>query len=112
MTLFPVVIATPARPGSRLDLDEVARIGCVHPEFVRRLASLGLLDVTVEADRHLTFPPGAPARLARIQRLHVGLSLSYAAIGLVMELLDRIDDLEHRLRTRPVLDSEGTRPWI
>jgi chaperone modulatory protein CbpM len=111
MTLFPVVIVRPARRTSRLNLDEMARIGGVHPEFVRRLASLGLLDVAVEADGRLTFPPEAPAKLARIQRLHVGLSLSYAAIGLVMELLDRIDDLERQLRTRPVLDSEGTRRW-
>ena len=71
-------------------------------------ASSGGGMVTVEANGHLTFPPRAPARLARIQRLHAGLSLNYAAIGLVMELLDRIDDLERRLRTHPFLDSEGT----
>jgi hypothetical protein len=39
------------------------------------------------------------ARLARIQRLHATLSLNYAAIGLVLDLLDRIDVLEARVRS-------------
>ena len=32
--------------------------------------------------------------MARIQRLHEGLNLNYAAIGLVIDLLDRIAELE------------------
>ncbi|HEY8556739.1 MAG TPA: chaperone modulator CbpM, partial [Actinomycetes bacterium] len=39
--------------------------------------------------------------VARIQRLRTGLSLNYAAIGLVLDLLDRIDVLERDLRARP-----------
>jgi hypothetical protein len=37
--------------------------------------------------------------VARVQRLHFGLSLNYAAIGLVLDLLDRIDELERRERS-------------
>ncbi|MGZ6868668.1 MAG: chaperone modulator CbpM, partial [Blastococcus sp.] len=43
----------------------------------------------------------APAQLttvARIQRLRAGLCLNYAGIGLVLDLLDRIADLEAALR--------------
>jgi hypothetical protein len=36
--------------------------------------------------------------VARIQRLHTGLPLNYAAIGLVMDLLERVDRLEAQLR--------------
>jgi hypothetical protein len=40
------------------------------------------------------------AILARIQRLRSGLSLNYAAIGLVLDLLDRIDVLEAQVRSQ------------
>ena len=32
--------------------------------------------------------------MARVQRLHDGLALNYAAIGVVLDLLARIDELE------------------
>ncbi|MEA2484637.1 MAG: chaperone modulatory protein CbpM, partial [Thermoleophilaceae bacterium] len=34
------------------------------------------------------------------QRLRTGLGLNYAAIGLVLDLLDRIDELETNSRSR------------
>jgi chaperone modulatory protein CbpM len=40
------------------------------------------------------------ATLARIRRLHAGLPLNYAAVGIVLDLLTRIDELEARLRSR------------
>jgi hypothetical protein len=42
--------------------------------------------------------PQAPAVIARIQRLRATLSLNYAAVGLVLDLLDRITELEAALR--------------
>jgi chaperone modulatory protein CbpM len=45
------------------------------------------------------FPLSAPARLARMQRLRCGLDLNYAAVGVVMDLLDRINRLEAALRS-------------
>jgi hypothetical protein len=41
------------------------------------------------------------ATAARIQRLRAGFSLNYAAVGLVMDLLDRIEELETALRRTP-----------
>ena len=61
---------------SRLSLDSFAARAGVHPELVRRFVAL-----------------------ARIQRLRAGLSVNYAALGLVMDLLDRIEVLEAALRT-------------
>jgi hypothetical protein len=43
--------------------------------------------------------------VARVQRLRAGLSLNYAAIGLVLDLLDRIDELEEASRRT------GSRTW-
>jgi hypothetical protein len=46
-------------------------------------------------------PPAQVARAARIVRLRQGLGLNYSAVALVLDLLDRIDELEAALRGRP-----------
>jgi chaperone modulatory protein CbpM len=70
-------------------LDAVARAAGVHPELVRRLASLGFIDPST---------PDAAARIARAVRLRSDLGLNYAGALLACELLDRIEQLERRLR--------------
>jgi len=76
------------------------------PDLVRRLVALGLLEPERDAAGELWFTPAQLIALARIQRLRAGLGLNYAAIGVVVELLDRVADLERQLRTRT-----GGRPW-
>jgi hypothetical protein len=99
-TTYALVRIEPATP--RLDLESFARAGRTHPEFVQRLYALGLLDATRDAGGELWFAPGELRSLARIQRLHAGLALDYAAAGLVADLLDRIAELEAATRrTRP-----------
>jgi hypothetical protein len=61
----------------------------LHPDLVARFVRLGL----VEADA-----PDAEARLARAIRLRRDLGLSYAGAILASQLLDRIEELEARLR--------------
>jgi len=46
----------------------------------------------------LWFPVGQLSAVARIERLRDGLSLNYASLGLVLELLDRIRVLEIEVR--------------
>ena len=86
-----------ARP-ARLRLEALAGSAGVHPVFVRRLVSLGLLDAESGPRGELLFATSAVHRVARIQRLHADLSLNYSSIGLVLDLLDRIDRLEAELR--------------
>src|SRR6476661_11200854 len=86
-----------ARP-YRLSLDSYARITGVHPELVRRLVALGLLDITRDAEGNLWFDPSQVREMATIQRLHLRLNLSYSSLGLVMDLLNRISDLERSPR--------------
>ena len=83
-----------------LSLNTVAERSGLHPALIRQLVGLGLLDCTSDANGQLWFAPSTMATLARIQRLRSELSLNYAAIGLVLDLLDRIDDLEAQVRSR------------
>ncbi|GAA1878255.1 chaperone modulator CbpM [Streptantibioticus ferralitis] len=82
----------------RLSLDVVARRSGLHPDLVRRFVALSLVDAARDASGELWFTASAPAAIARVQRLRTGLCLNYAAIGLVMDLLDRIESLEAALR--------------
>ncbi|MBV8932183.1 MAG: MerR family transcriptional regulator [Kutzneria sp.] len=87
--------------GGRLDLESFARAGGVHPELVIRLVALGLLDSDRDRAGALWFVPTQLARLARIQRLRSAFSVNYAALGLVLDLLDRVAELESALRCAP-----------
>ncbi|MGJ6965353.1 chaperone modulator CbpM [Streptosporangium sp. G11] len=94
---------------ARLDLETFARETGTHPELVRRLVVLGVLDAWTDAAGHLWFEPPQLLTMARIRRLRAGFSINYAALGLVLDLLDRIAELEaaQRGRSRPI----GGPPW-
>ena len=140
----------PSRPrqgsqieGGRMDLESFAAAAGLHPEFVLRLVSLGLLEAGPGSAREgrpegrpgqdpdldptrqgrpegrpgagslpgatgeLWFSPAQLAVAARIQRLRSGLALNYAALGLVIDLLDRVSELESALRKA----QRGERRW-
>lgn len=102
-------LVRPARP-VRLDLETFAHDACVHPELVRRLVTLGILDADRDASGVLWFTRDQIVTLARIQRLHAGFSLNYAALGLVCDLLDRIAALE-AAQSRRAHTRSGGRSW-
>lgn len=83
---------------ARLSVDRVSVHTGLHPDMVRRFAALGLIECAVDDTGRLWFPPDTVARIARIQRLRGGLSLNYNAVGLVLDLLDRIRVLEAQVR--------------
>ena len=85
----------------RLDLDCYADAVGLHPEVVERLVTLGLLEAVSENAGGLWFAPSEVARCFRLQRLRANLTLNYAALGVVVDLLDRIAGLEAELRKRP-----------
>jgi hypothetical protein len=86
-----------SRP-ARLSLAAFSRECGLHPELVRRFVALGLLDARRDVGGELWFVPGQLRTVARIQRLRSGLCANYAAIGVLLDLLDRIDRLENALR--------------
>jgi chaperone modulatory protein CbpM len=95
----------------RLDLESFARASGLHPDLVRRLVALGLLEPGADAAAGLWFPPAQLAAAARIQRLRAAFSLNYAALGLVLDLLARIDALEAAQRARPRPSGGADRRW-
>jgi DNA-binding transcriptional MerR regulator len=86
------------RPG--IPLEQFATRCALHPDLVRRLVALGLIACQQDARGDLRFGPSAVMTVARIQRLRTGLGLNYAAIGLVLDLLDHIEELEAASRRR------------
>ena len=109
------VVRRVARERRWLDLDEFAAAGGVHPELVGRLVALGLLEAERDDQGRLRLAREQLATMARIRRLHAGLPLDYAAVGVVLMLLDRIAALETELRTRRIPDTrrrnEGEARW-
>ncbi|MBC3192221.1 MerR family transcriptional regulator [Pseudonocardia sp. C8] len=85
----------------RLDPESFAETAGVHPELVHRWATLGLVECVTDARGNRWFPVTELAAVARIQRLRAGLGLNYAALGVVVDLLDRIAELEATLQQRP-----------
>jgi chaperone modulatory protein CbpM len=107
--MVPVVVRRHRRdePAQTIELEELAREAGLHPELVRRLLALGLLDAS-GATRSPRFPRDSAARLARAARLRRDLGLNYAGAVLAVQLLARIDKLEERLR-RYEPPTDGTR---
>jgi chaperone modulatory protein CbpM len=94
---FPLVLV--ARPDvARLSLEEVASRSGVHTQLIGRFVTLGVVEAQRDAAGRLWFDARTPALVARAQRLRHGLGLNYASLGLVLDLLDRIDHLEGALR--------------
>jgi hypothetical protein len=92
-----------------LTLEAFGRAAGLHPELVRRLVALGVLDAARDADGELRLPPSQLVAAARMQRLRAGFGLNWASVGLVMDLLDRINELEAALRRRP--PNRGEASW-
>jgi len=95
----PVVVRRRRRnePAQPIEIEVLAREAGLHPELVRRLLALGLLDASGPS-RSPLFPRDSAARLARVARLRRDLGLNYAGAVLAGQLLARIDELEERLR--------------
>jgi hypothetical protein len=91
-------IALVRRATPLVGLDLLARDAGLHPEVVRALVSLGLLEPDGGTRAAPLFKREAAAQLARAARLRRDLGLNYAGAVLAVELLARIDDLEERLR--------------
>ncbi|MGZ4599405.1 MAG: chaperone modulator CbpM [Oryzihumus sp.] len=90
------------------DLETFAKLTGLHPEMVRRYVALGLLRASTDVQGRLWLRPDQVQAVARLQRLRAGFALNYAALGLVVDLLDRIAVLE-ATRIRP--QRTGASTW-
>ena len=88
-----------------VELTVLARMAGARTVHVRRYVEFGLVEP--EKPRPATpapdarFDPTSAARVARAERLRRDLNLNYAGAVLVVELLERIGELEARLPRRP-----------
>ena len=83
-----------AVPG--ITLGELSRLCDCHLSVARRLFSIGLIEPLNSGEEPL-FPPSSVVRARKALRLKRDLRLNLDALALVMELLDRIDELERRI---------------
>ncbi len=82
----------------RYQLDAFAARAGLHPDLLHRFVALGLLDAHPDPGGQLWFDAADLATVARIRRLRNDLSLNYAAVGLVLDLLDEIERLQAQVR--------------
>jgi DNA-binding transcriptional MerR regulator len=86
------------RDPSLLALETFAQRAGLHPEVVRRLARLGLLEPGGGTTAAPLYRASDAALLVRAVRLRGDLGLNYAGAVLACELLARIEELERLIR--------------
>ena len=89
--------------GLSMKLGDLAQLTGVRPVVLRRLVSFAVIESYAERSGILRFPISQLPRLARGIRLRRDLGVSVSSLGLVLDLLERVDTLETevgRLRTK------------
>jgi chaperone modulatory protein CbpM len=79
-----------------ITIDELSRLCECHLSVAKRLFSIGLIEPLSGGGTPI-FDRSAVVRTRKALRLKRDLRLNFDATALVMELLDRIDDLERRI---------------
>jgi chaperone modulatory protein CbpM len=87
------------RGEGRVGIDSLAAQAGLHPDLVRRLIGLGLVEPCGGTRAAPLFRRQDAALLTRALRLRRDLGLNYAGAVLACELLAQVDELEARLRT-------------
>src|SRR5215471_8816701 len=79
---------------SLMPLEDAARHLGLHPEIVRRFLEFGLFEPAEVTGSEIMLDPVALHRIGVIQHLRYDLGINLAGIGVILELLDRIDALQ------------------
>jgi DNA-binding transcriptional MerR regulator len=82
------------RDSERLTLDRLAAHTDMHPAMVERFVACGLITPVEWQGDVLLFEPSAVPRLRIIARLRDNLGINVAGIAVIMDLLDRLRDLQ------------------
>lgn len=97
---LPVLVKRTRTDYPYLKISEVAVRCRTHPGLVHRFVRLGLVD-PVDArgnPEQWLFKRDAVPLIAKIIRLRNELGINYSGVGVVLELLERINKLENRIR--------------
>jgi|SRR5881296_1061013 len=88
-TRYEILVLQPRR--DLLPLDEVASRAGVHPELLHRFIKFGLIEPADESTAEILLDPEALHRICVIQRLRRDLGVNLAGVGVILELLDRLN---------------------
>jgi len=99
-TNLPVLIRYNTSGIAYLRLSEVAVRCMVHPGLIHRFVRLGLVDPVDLHDEpeQWRFESAVVPQINKIMRLRNELGINYSGIGVILDLLERIDFLEGRIR--------------
>ena len=96
---FILQVKTDSEFSSRYTLTEVAYRAGLHPELIDRFIRLGLIEFSDRTgDGELLFDSEVIPLIRRILRLRNELGVNYAGVGVILELMTRLDALEARIR--------------
>jgi len=93
---YYLVLRRPATESGLLDLMETARQACVHPDLLLRMVDLGLIEPE-QSSPEMLFAPEVVGVIGKAVRLRYQLGINWAGVGLVLDLLERIGQLESEI---------------
>jgi len=70
----------------------------LHPSFIGELIELGWLDPQRTGQSHYLFRPSDVYRVKKLTRLAADLDINLAGASIVVDLLERVEFLENRVR--------------
>ncbi len=97
--LFMLQVITEGEFSRNYTLTELACRSGLHPELIERFMRLGLIEYSDQSqDGEPLFDSGVLLLIRRIIRLRNELGVNYAGIGVILELMSRLEALEARIR--------------
>ena len=80
-----------------LTLDGLAAETAMHPALVQRFIEYGLIEPAERAGAHMLFDVDCVARVSKIERLRRHLGANLASVGVILDLLERMNRLEQEI---------------
>ncbi len=96
--MAPTELVLAYDPSELLTLDALAERTDTHPELIRSYIEYGLIEPAGQRGTLLLFEIAAVTRVRTIQRLRNDLGVNLPGIGVILELLERMRELERELQ--------------
>ncbi len=98
-TYYIIQVLSKGDYAPQFTLAEVARRCGLHPELIERFIRLGLIEfIGRTRDGQMLFDSEVIPLVRRILRLRNDLGVNYAGVGVILELMSRVELLETRIR--------------
>jgi len=87
-------------PWRTLTLEQASEVAGLHPVVVERFVEFGLLEPAERAGAEMRFDASCMKRLLAISRLRADLGVNLQGVGVILDLVDRLESLERELEWR------------